>query len=90
MKAKELRDPSVEELGKKATELSQELFNLRFQHATGAQQPVEVAWARQVVADGLRQRGHAVPQRGRPRHRQGPRCRAHPRSPHLADARKSG
>ena len=35
MKAKELRDLSVDELSKKATELSQELFNLRFQLHTG-------------------------------------------------------
>lgn len=35
MKAKELRDLSVEDLGKKAEELNQELFNLRFQLHTG-------------------------------------------------------
>lgn len=35
MKAKELRDLSVEELKGKEKELSQELFNLRFQKATG-------------------------------------------------------
>lgn len=35
MKAKELRDLSVEELKEKERELSQELFNLRFQKATG-------------------------------------------------------
>ena len=35
MKAKELRDLSAEELSKKATELNQELFNLRFQLHTG-------------------------------------------------------
>ena len=35
MKANELRDLSVEELSKKATELNQELFNLRFQLHTG-------------------------------------------------------
>ena len=33
MKAKELRDMTVEELNKKLTELKTELFNLRFQHA---------------------------------------------------------
>ena len=33
MKAKELRDLSVEELNKKLNELKEELFNLRFQHA---------------------------------------------------------
>ena len=35
MKAKELRDLSAEELKGKERELSQELFNLRFQKATG-------------------------------------------------------
>jgi large subunit ribosomal protein L29 len=35
MKAKELRDLSVDDLGKKAEELNQELFNLRFQLHTG-------------------------------------------------------
>jgi large subunit ribosomal protein L29 len=35
VKAKELRDLSVEELKEKDKELSQELFNLRFQKATG-------------------------------------------------------
>lgn len=35
MKAKELRDLSVDELKEKERELSQELFNLRFQKATG-------------------------------------------------------
>lgn len=35
MKAKELRDLSVDELREKETELNQELFNLRFQKATG-------------------------------------------------------
>ena len=35
MKAKELRDLSAEELREKEQGLSQELFNLRFQKATG-------------------------------------------------------
>ena len=35
MKAKELHDLSVEELREKEQGLSQELFNLRFQKATG-------------------------------------------------------
>lgn len=35
MKAKEIRDLSVEELKEKERELGQELFNLRFQKATG-------------------------------------------------------
>jgi len=35
MKAKELRELSAEELKEKEREASQELFNLRFQKATG-------------------------------------------------------
>ena len=35
MKAKELRELSMEELKEKEREASQELFNLRFQKATG-------------------------------------------------------
>lgn len=35
MKAKELRDLSVDDLSRKAAELNQELFNLRFQLHTG-------------------------------------------------------
>jgi large subunit ribosomal protein L29 len=35
MKAKELRELSAEELEEKSVELRQELFNLRFQKATG-------------------------------------------------------
>ncbi|MFO7738252.1 MAG: 50S ribosomal protein L29 [Desulfatiglandaceae bacterium] len=35
MKAKELRDLTRDELGERAKELSRELFNLRFQKATG-------------------------------------------------------
>ena len=35
LKAKEIRDFSVEELKEKERELGQELFNLRFQKATG-------------------------------------------------------
>ena len=35
MKASKLRDLSVEELEERARETSQELFNLRFQKATG-------------------------------------------------------
>jgi large subunit ribosomal protein L29 len=34
MKASELRELSLEELGYKLADLTQELFNLRFQHAT--------------------------------------------------------
>lgn len=36
MRASELRDLSDEELAQKLADRRQELFNLRFQHATGA------------------------------------------------------
>lgn len=35
MKAKQLRDLSAQELNNKLVDLKGELFNLRFQHATG-------------------------------------------------------
>jgi large subunit ribosomal protein L29 len=35
MKATEIRDLSLEEMKSKASDLEQELFNLRFQHETG-------------------------------------------------------
>ena len=35
MKAKETRELSAEELNQKLASLKEELFNLRFQHATG-------------------------------------------------------
>ena len=35
MKTKEFRELTVEELNTKLTELSEELFNLRFRHAIG-------------------------------------------------------
>lgn len=35
MKAKELRELNIEELNAKLVSLKQELFNLRFSHATG-------------------------------------------------------
>lgn len=35
MDVKELRDMDVPELGEKERQLKQEVFNLRFQHATG-------------------------------------------------------
>ena len=43
MKATEIRDLSVEELKEKERELGQELFNLRFQKATGQLGNVEFA-----------------------------------------------
>lgn len=35
MKAKEIREMTVDEMHRKVTDLKQELFNLRFQHAVG-------------------------------------------------------
>lgn len=35
MKAKELREMSVEEMARKEADFKQEWFNLRFQHGTG-------------------------------------------------------
>jgi large subunit ribosomal protein L29 len=35
MKAKELKELTVEELQKKKKDLKEEVFNLRFQHSTG-------------------------------------------------------
>ncbi len=35
MKAKELRDLTIEELLKKEKDFKEEMFNLRFQHSTG-------------------------------------------------------
>ena len=35
MKASEIRELSIDEMQQKAVDLQQELFNLRFQHASG-------------------------------------------------------
>lgn len=35
MKASDIRDLSLEEMKNKASDLAQEIFNLRFQHGTG-------------------------------------------------------
>ena len=51
MKASEIRDLSVEELGKKTEELNQELFNLRFQLHTGhLENTVRVNQAKKDIA----------------------------------------
>ena len=50
MKAKELRDMTVIELGSKLNELKGELFNLRFQLATGQQDnPVKLRFIRKDI-----------------------------------------
>ena len=51
MKAKELRDMTVIELGTKLNELKGELFNLRFQLATGQlDNPVKLRFIRKDIA----------------------------------------
>ena len=51
MKAKELRDMTVIELGSKLNELKGELFNLRFQLATGQlDNPVKLRFIRKNIA----------------------------------------
>ncbi|HHX01094.1 MAG TPA: 50S ribosomal protein L29 [Firmicutes bacterium] len=51
MKAKELRNLSSEELDKKLAELKEELFNLRFQLATGQlENPMRVRAVRKDIA----------------------------------------
>jgi large subunit ribosomal protein L29 len=51
MKAKELRELSFEELDQKLAELKEELFNLRFQLATGQlENPMRVRAVRKDIA----------------------------------------
>ncbi len=51
MKASELRDMSVEELKGKESELRKELFNLRFQQATGEiENPLRIRTVRKDIA----------------------------------------
>ncbi len=51
MKAKELKEMTVSELGTKMSELKGELFNLRFQLATGQlDNPVKLRFIRKDIA----------------------------------------
>ncbi|MGI6605746.1 MAG: 50S ribosomal protein L29 [Peptococcia bacterium] len=51
MKAKNLRDLTQEELNRKITELKEELFNLRFQLATGQlENPMRLREVRKTIA----------------------------------------
>jgi len=51
MKTKDLRDLTTEELTKKVDELKEELFNLRFQLATGQlENPMRIGEVRQGIA----------------------------------------
>jgi large subunit ribosomal protein L29 len=51
MNVKEIRDMSNEELSKEVTSLSEELYNLRFQQATGAlENPARMKDIRKTIA----------------------------------------
>lgn len=51
MKVKELRDLTTEELGRKLNDLKDELFNLRFQLATGQlENPMRIGEVRRNIA----------------------------------------
>ena len=51
MKAKEIRDMSAEELEKKLKELKGQLFNLRFQLATGQlENPMRIREVKKTIA----------------------------------------
>jgi large subunit ribosomal protein L29 len=51
MKVKEIRDMSVGELDQKVASLKEELFNLRFQHATGQlETPMRIREVKKTIA----------------------------------------
>ncbi|HVN33474.1 MAG TPA: 50S ribosomal protein L29 [Thermoanaerobaculaceae bacterium] len=51
MKAKELREKSIEELRNSQTDLKEQLFKLRFQKATGQiQNPAKIRMVRRDIA----------------------------------------
>ncbi len=51
MRARQLRDLTVDELERKLAETRQELFNLRFQSATGAlENPARIKLAKREIA----------------------------------------
>ena len=51
MKAKEIRELSAEELNQKLASLKEELFNLRFQHATGQlENPTRIKVVKKSIA----------------------------------------
>ncbi|MBR0062946.1 MAG: 50S ribosomal protein L29 [Oscillospiraceae bacterium] len=51
MKVKEIRDMSVGELDQKVASLKEELFNLRFQHATGQlENPMRIREVKKTIA----------------------------------------
>lgn len=51
MKAKEIRDMSLEEMTTKIEELKKDLFNLRFQHATNQlDNPIKIVAVKRDIA----------------------------------------
>ena len=51
MKVKDIRDMSVGELDQKVASLKEELFNLRFQHATGQlENPMRIREVKKSIA----------------------------------------
>ncbi len=51
MKAKQFRDLSAQELTNKLVDLKSELFNLRFQHATGQlDNPMKIKYVKRDIA----------------------------------------
>ncbi len=51
MKAKQFRDLSAQELSNKLVDLKSELFNLRFQHATGQlDNPMKIKFVKRDIA----------------------------------------
>ncbi len=51
MKAKELRERSIDELRRSETDLAEQLFKLRFQKATGQiENPVKIRMVRKDIA----------------------------------------
>ena len=51
MKVKEIRDMSASELNQKVASLKEELFNLRFQHATGQlENPMRIREVKESIA----------------------------------------
>ena len=51
MKAKEIREMTLEEMGRKLEELKKDLFNLRFQHATNQlENPIKIVDVKRDIA----------------------------------------
>ncbi len=51
MKAKEIRELSLDEIRRKADDLKQELFNLRFRHSNGQlESPSKIRQTRRTIA----------------------------------------